>query len=906
VASDTPDGLPPVSQSNLPDISSPGSAKKKRPAEAPPEEPLPKRIGSYRILGLLGQGGMGRVYRAMQDNPRRQVALKVIRPETISPERLRRFEHEAKVLARLQHPGIAQIFEANIADAGQGPQPFFAMELIEGVELTEYVRKKSLAAPAVLRLLTQVCQAIQHAHQRGIIHRDLKPDNILVDKNGQPKLIDFGVARLVDRELVTNPGTRIGQIVGTLRYMSPEQVQADPDEVDTRSDVYSLGVICYELLTGQFPYELKRLPVPRVIQIISEGEPTPLSSIDKAFRGDLETIVLKAIEKDKNRRYQAAGDLAADIDRYLTDQPIQARPTGAIDQLRKFARRNKALVGGMLTTLIALILGIFSSTWWAIAAQKARNEAQQSEFRTTEKAAQLAMQRGAWQDALGYIDQALANDVGRDSSSLRLDRIRALFALNDPARALRELEALSQRTDLGGQEGAVLLMHADILQGDDSPTFLAKVQRARDKGLTPADDAYAQSLIAKSTPDAIQALRTSLSLNPYQPRAHGMLSLLLFLLGDREETRFQLRNYAALFPKDPNLKLMQALLSASEKDVQGAKAKLAAMDPQLDAATQQDLKTIISILAEACDNKKWANWNGVPELGQHLQAIAQIDRPNWRLAAEKQPAAQLFLPLPLPLRQTFGRLLRTIDLVGKKNDEAVIAELGEIHAIHPEGTIRYVQAMIHFSSGRFLEAEEAGLEAANELALFPIQRQALWLAGTAEGFLGTPRRPKPDLQKRYKAGESLKRALAILPAQPHEREIATKIAIYAGETKLASRLLDDWEQSDPKNMLIPWLRARAKFNDGAYLPAIEEARKVLQVNPKDVETEQLLKEAKEKLLRDAKKIQQPDSATLTPWVPLHRERVPVLHAISFALVHPPTADRCPIENPATAWRRRAE
>ncbi len=238
---DSPDGLPPVSQSNLPEISSPAPAKKKRDAKASAEEPLPKRIGSYRILAVLDEGGMGRVYRAVQDNPARQVALKVMLPGTTSRESLRRFEHVAKMLARLQHPGIAQVFEADIADAGQGPQPFFAMELIDGVTLTTFIEKKSLAAPAVLRLFTQVCHALQHAHQRGIIHRDLKPGNILVDQAGQPKLIDFGVARLAEREV--DQGTRVGQVVGTVAYMSPEQIQADPDEMDTRSDVYSLGVI---------------------------------------------------------------------------------------------------------------------------------------------------------------------------------------------------------------------------------------------------------------------------------------------------------------------------------------------------------------------------------------------------------------------------------------------------------------------------------------------------------------------------------------------------------------------------------------------------------------------------------------------------------------------------------------
>ena len=370
----------------------------------------------------------------------------MIRPGTVSPERLRRFEHEAKMLGRLQHPGIAQVFEADIADTGQGPQPFFAMELIDGVTLATFIEKKSLPAPTILRLFTQVCHAIQHAHQRGIIHRDLKPENILVDKTGQPKLIDFGVARLADRQIAaTQQGTRVGQVVGTPHYMSPEQIQADPDEMDMRSDVYSLGVICYELLSGKRPYKLKGLPLERMVQVITQAEPPPLSSINREFRGDLDTIVLKALEKDKNRRYQCAGDLAADIERYLTDQPIQARPASALYQMRKFARRNQALVGGIVATLLALVLGLFGTTCWAMILRQARLRAERSEFQTIEKTAQLAMQRGAWHDALEYIDQALAKDAGKDSISLRLDRIRALFALNDTPAAVRDLEMLARR-----------------------------------------------------------------------------------------------------------------------------------------------------------------------------------------------------------------------------------------------------------------------------------------------------------------------------------------------------------------------------------------------------------------------------------------------------------------------------
>ena len=642
------------------------------------------------------------------------------------------------------------------------------------------------------------------------------------------------------------------------------------------------------------------------MQVISEDEPTPLSSIKSVFRGDLNTIVLKAMEKDKNQRYQSAADLAADIDRYLTDQPIQARLAGAMYQLRKFARRNQALVGGIAATLLALILGLVGTTWWAMAARQARLQAEQSEFLTTEKAAQLAIQRAPGKTPLGYIDKALASDVGKDSISLRLDRIRSLFALNDTAGAVRDLEMLSRRTDLGEHEGAVLLMEADVLQGDDIEGTIAKVKRARDKGLSPADDAYAESLIAESTPEAVKALRTSLSRNAYQPRAQGMLCLLLLLLGQREEAGLQLRTYAALFPEDLNLKLMQALLAATMGDGRGAEGQLAAVQAQLDEATRQDLKTIVSVLAEACDTKNWVNGEFTPILGHHLEAIAKIDRQRWR--SGNQPAGQFLLPMPPPLQRTLGRLRGIITVFAKKDDlelNPAIAELEAIHSIHPEGTTRYIQAMIHVSGGRWIEAEKAAMVAADEPALLPIHRQALWVAGVAQGYLGTPRRKDPDLQMRQKAGKSLKRAFAIIPVQPHEREFAAKILIYAGETNLASRLLDDWAASDPENKHLPWLRARAKFHDGAYQAAIEEAQKVLKLNPKDTETEELLKEATKKLLDAAKKVQPPSGAMFTPSRSLRRPDAPILPSTSCAPVHPPMLDRFPTENLVAAWRRHA-
>ncbi|MBV8812416.1 MAG: serine/threonine protein kinase [Acidobacteriaceae bacterium] len=324
----------------------------------------PNRIGRYRILGVLGKGGMGTVYEAEQDHPRRSVALKVIQPGFAGPGLLRRFDVEAEALGRLHHPGIAQIYEAGTADSGFGPQPYFAMELIRGEPLLEYAEKHQLNTRQRLELMAKISDAVQHAHQRGIIHRDLKPGNILVEEGGQPKVLDFGVAREAHSDAQATRQTDVGQIVGTLAYMSPEQVLGDPLELDTRSDVYALGVILFELLAGCLPYHVSG-QLHEAVRAIREEDPVRLSSINRIYRGDIDTIVAKALEKEKGQRYSSAAGMAGDIRRYLDDEPIVARPPSTAYQLRKFARRHKALVVGFAAVLAVLIAGIIVSTWEA-------------------------------------------------------------------------------------------------------------------------------------------------------------------------------------------------------------------------------------------------------------------------------------------------------------------------------------------------------------------------------------------------------------------------------------------------------------------------------------------------------------------------------------------------------------
>ena len=366
------------------------------------EEPKPERIGRYEIVRKIGEGGMGTVYEATQDHPRRAVALKVIRPGGASRDMIRRFRHEADILGHLQHPGIAQVYEAGVSlrsdgdGAGSPGQPFFAMELIRGEPLLDYARHNNLRTHQRMELLAKICDAVEHAHQKGVIHRNLKPSNVLVTAEGQPKILDFGVARATDSDLQTATlQTAVGQLIGTVPYMSPEQVTGDSRNLDTRSDVYALGVILYELLGDQLPHDLRHCSIPEAARIIQQDEPSRLSSLNIAFRGDIETIVSKALDKDRERRYSGASALAADIRRYLHDEPVVARPASSMYQLRKFTKRHKGLVGGVIATVFTLVLGSTVAIVLALFALDQRDQAGLNAERATRIAYSASMAAAA-------------------------------------------------------------------------------------------------------------------------------------------------------------------------------------------------------------------------------------------------------------------------------------------------------------------------------------------------------------------------------------------------------------------------------------------------------------------------------------------------------------------------------
>ena len=485
-----------------------------RIAECPGES-----IGPYKLLQVIGEGGMGVVFMAEQSRPiQRRVALKVIKPGMDSKQVVARFEAERQALALMDHQNIAKVFDAGTTTSGR---PYFVMELVQGTPITRFCDERRLSPRARLELFVPVCQAIQHAHQKGIIHRDIKPSNVLVtmyDDRAVPKVIDFGVAKAMDRSLTEmTMFTQFGAIVGTFEYMSPEQAEMNALGVDTRSDVYSLGVLLYEILTGTPPLERERLRksgLDEMLRIIREEEPPrPSQRLSQSgdlpkiaasrgadptrlaglIRGDVDWIVMKCLEKERTRRYESANGLARDIQRHLADEPVEACPPGASYRARKFMRRHRASLAVAAALALTLVAGTAFSAWQAARASRAerssakeRDTALEKQAETSRAQAETVVERNRVAAANGQLTRALGDlrnalyvsDMNRAfqyASQGNMRRVEELLARHRPRddqddlrgvewRYLDRLCAKSRETillDVGGSLNAVAISPQD-------------------------------------------------------------------------------------------------------------------------------------------------------------------------------------------------------------------------------------------------------------------------------------------------------------------------------------------------------------------------------------------------------------------------------------------------------------
>jgi WD40 repeat protein/serine/threonine protein kinase len=507
-------------------LTRPPSVLEKTAAYEPIREGAGSTIGPYKLLQQIGEGGMGIVYMAEQQEPvRRKVALKIIKPGMDSAQVIARFEAERQALAMMDHQNIAKVFDAGTTDTGR---PYFMMELVHGVPLTAFCDENRLTLRERLELFVPVCHAIQHAHQKGIIHRDVKPSNVLVtmyDDRPVPKVIDFGIAKATDQRLTERTMfTQFGTMVGTFEYMSPEQAEMNAFGVDTRSDIYSLGVLLYELLTGSTPLEKARVRAAafnEVVRIIKEEEPprpsirlsksgtaasiaaarkTEPHQLSKLVRGDLDWIVMRCLEKQRDRRYETANGLARDIQRYLSDEPVEARPPSAGYRMQKFIRRNNGRVVAAGLLLLLLLLGIAGTTWGMLAAQKAQHAAEEQRIVAVNERNQKERARKQADEERKRADAEAKSAMAEKNIALQQEAV----ATAEKQRA----ESERRRADAKAAEALTQKDRAN----QNAATALAEKQRAEKELLRSEELLYANEIASAQhewdTSDVVSAWRS--------------------------------------------------------------------------------------------------------------------------------------------------------------------------------------------------------------------------------------------------------------------------------------------------------------------------------------------------------------------------------------------------------------
>lgn len=697
-----------------------------------------ERIGEYRIIRPLGRGGMGAVYEAEQPQPRRRVALKVVRSDAIGEDALRRLRYEAEVLARLLHPGIAQIYEFGIGaawidGAPRHEQPYFAMELVRGLNLSAYVESHRPEPRALLGLLARICEAVHHAHQNGVIHRDLKPGNIIVGDDGAPKVLDFGIARISAPDAHTlTAHTSAGQLLGTLGYMSPEQLAGQAHAADTRSDVYALGVIAYELLTGRPPIAIANLSVPQAIRALAEQEPAPAGAVRRELRGDIQALLAKAMHKEPDRRYAVAGELAADIRRFLRGEAIEARRGQTWYVTRRALARHRVGVGVAAAFLLvlaasAIALGVLYSRQAMLLTQvREERDAAEAARRAETDARQAAQSHAATADrAVRFMEDALvASDPfeGRSSATVRdlLDvaaaDVTAGQLSGEPAaemvirrtigtsyRALGRLEEAQQHL-------AAALALAERLHGAESPhaavilTSLGWVRQSQGR-LDEADRLYREARRIASADAAGRAT---------QARATANLVVLLTSRGDFAEA-------AAL--RGEALELARVSLHD---------------DPVVLAAILNDLGLSLESSGDLAAAEELAR-EGLELLRGHLgEGHPRVDFALARLAGTLQAAGRFLEAEPI-FRDVLERFRRTL---GKSHPEVA-------RTLNNLGTVV-------FGLGQYAEAAELFEQA------LAMRRSVLgdWHEDTAHS-LNTLGQARKELRELDRAEAAHREALAI-------------------------------------------------------------------------------------------------------------------------------------------------
>jgi tetratricopeptide (TPR) repeat protein len=798
-------------------------------------------VPGYEILGELGRGGMGVVYKARQLGLGRMVALKMILSGgQASSADLDRFRTEAEAIARLQHPNIVQVHEVGEHEG----KPYFSLEFCTGGSLDRKLDGTPLKPPDAARLVETLARAMQAAHEKNVIHRDLKPANVLLTEDGTPKITDFGLAKKLDDVGQTASGV----MLGTPSYVAPEQASGSK-AIGPACDVYALGAILYELLTGRPPFKAATT-LDTILQVIS-NEPVPPIQLQPQTPRDLDTICLKCLHKAPGSRYASTGDLAEDLARFLRDEPIHARPAGLVERAGKFVRRNRLLVGAGLAVFVALLAGAVTALVFALAADRARKAEEaaagqlrrqlaESHFTT----AKLAVQRGQYRQAIESLNRALEQGYP-DTIALHLGLAKAYDAVVETDQARKILDVLAQEPDLGEHEGEVLLLRAALSFKPQDEDFLKQLRLAREKGLPPAEDAYARALLSETTPEALACCDQALREDRYHYGAHALSSLLLLLQGRFEEARHSLAVFSILFPEDPGPLCMAVYVEACDGKEKKAREIFKELKPRLlprDASIVEGL-IAVGVYQSSSDDPP----NLLKEVRYQMSFVRLVPElvnfvPWMSDGKSKSAESNLgrMLTLPPSVGKALGGMLKTYGtLAGGSPDDNALRLFEESLQRHPEGSMAYFHGAGLLLRRRWQDGRASLMKAIQMPGLVRVRRQALLALLRVEQYLLSQTKSKDEgLSK--DALEHFHEFLRLGSPRKDELYVLGALAWRLGEYHAAEEFLSTVDRDGGgSDWGIVVLRLRTAQKLGNHARVVEMADRILKVKPQPGEVEKL-------------------------------------------------------------------
>ncbi|MCA9213624.1 MAG: protein kinase [Planctomycetales bacterium] len=708
------------------------------------------KISHFTLEELIGGGSYGEVWKCWDDSLERRVAVKFPKSRNLSVEQQARFIAEGKAAAQVRHPNVVAIHEVG----RDGEHLFIASEFVEGDTLEHRLERKAFTYREIVEFIFKVASGLRIAHDAGVVHRDLKPQNILITDSDEPRIVDFGLAKRDECDIVV---TLDGQVMGTPAYMSPEQARGSGNEADARSDIFSVGSVLYEMLTGVRPFDGKQ-----VINLISDvdHEPERPRRIVKHVPKDLETICLKCLEKRPEKRFQNAADLLTELQHYLDGKPLTIKPPSSIERAYRWCRRSPALAG--VYALLALVVVILSVSYVQIsrksieAAKNAETaierekEADQQRVIADEQriiadkqraiaeerlaegsfaSAEMASQRGRWREMLISVDQALKSGHD-DEAKLLLMKVAALDGVGDHKKRNEIVEDLLAKNDLGDLRGEAVLWKATIeeLEGR-TESAQELLEQAVSMKLSPADLAFANALLTKTSAESVTFLQEAIEHDPYHQRANARLAIELFLSGNRDACRLHCHKMMAAYPDDPKYAFHIGLVDCVDGNLEAAINRIERYEQQI---SQDQMKRLIAAFRVLAAVSARVNFKGEVGLGPSVRSLITSVPPMLAMMTQRSPvSAELNARMPSRQKQMFIEALQS----NWFTQSGRIKAFEKLSKAHPEGTIMTMYAGELFKAGRHEEAAEVAADAMNLPFLVPAARDLAMKVSVSAAFL---------------------------------------------------------------------------------------------------------------------------------------------------------------------------